>query len=50
MLQLLCNTSIKANSLNANMSMSTGFFLCAWLKGPIMVMQQVTLYTVATIV
>jgi len=39
MLQLLCNTS-KANSLNANTSMSTGFFIYACLKGPIMVMQQ----------
>jgi len=43
MLQLLCNTSFKANSLNANTSMSTGFFICACLKGPIMVMQQVML-------
>ena len=40
MLQLLRNTSVKANSLNANMSASTGFFV---LKGPIMVIQQVTL-------
>ena len=49
MLQLLCNTSVEANSLNANTSVSTGF-LYACLKGPVMVMQQVTLYTVATIV
>jgi len=30
----------KANSLNANMSMITGFFIYVRLKGPIMVMQQ----------
>ena len=35
MLQLLCNTS-KANSLNANTSMTTGFFIYARLKEPIM--------------
>jgi len=35
MLQLLCNTSIKANSFNANTSMSTRFFIYA---NPIMVM------------
>ena len=33
----------KANSLNAKMSTSTGFFLYVCLKGLIMVMQQVTL-------
>ena len=33
----------KANSLNANMSTTTGFFIYACLKGLIMVMQQVTL-------
>ena len=30
----------KANSLNANMSTTTGFFIYARLKGPIMVMHQ----------
>ena len=30
----------KANSLNANMSTTTGFFIYARLKGLIMVMQQ----------
>ena len=39
MLQLLCHTS-KANSFNANTSTTTGFFIYAYLKGPIMVMQQ----------
>jgi len=38
MLQLLYNTSIKANSLNANMSMSTWFLIYACLKCMIMVM------------
>jgi len=33
----------KANSLNANMSTTTGFYIYARLKGAIMVMQQVTL-------
>ena len=33
----------KASSLNANTSTSTGFLIYAWLKGLIMVMQQVTL-------
>jgi len=33
----------KANSLNANMSTTTGFFIYAHLKGPIMVTQKVTL-------
>ena len=42
MLQLLCNTS-KANDFNTNTSTSTGFFIYAFLRGPIMVMQQVTL-------
>jgi len=43
MLQLLSNTSVKANSLNANTSTTTGFFIYACRKGPIMVIQQVTL-------
>ena len=43
MLQLLCNSSVEANSLTANTSTSTGFFLYACVKGVIMVMQQVTL-------
>ena len=30
----------KANSLNADMNTTTGFFIYALLKGPIMVMQQ----------
>jgi len=33
----------KANSLNANTSTPTGFFVYAHLKGPIMVMQQIML-------
>ena len=39
--ETLCNTSIKANRLNANMSISTGFIIRACVKGPIMAMQQV---------
>ena len=37
MLQLLCNTSGKADSLNANISVITGFFSYACLKDSIIV-------------
>ena len=37
MLQLLCNTSGKADNLNANTSVITGFYLYACLKDSIMV-------------
>ena len=43
MLQLLCYTSVEVNGLNANMGVSTGFLIYAYLKSQIMVMQQVTL-------
>jgi len=37
MLQLLCNTSGKADSVNANTNVTTGFYLYACLKDSIMV-------------
>ena len=43
MLQLICNTSIMAYSLNFNMSGITGFAIYACLKDSIMVRQQVRL-------
>ena len=43
MLQLICNTSIKADSLNANTSGITGFVIYACLKDAIMVRQQLML-------
>ena len=43
MLQLICNTSIQADSLDANTSVTTGFILYACLKDSIIVRQQVTL-------
>ena len=43
MLQLICNTSIQADSLDVNMSETTGFILYAYPKDLIVVRQQVTL-------
>ena len=43
MLQLICNTSVKADSLNADTSGIIGFVIYTCLKDSIMVRQQVTL-------
>ena len=43
MLQLICNTFVKVDSVNANTSGITGFVIYACLKDSIMVRQQVTL-------
>ena len=40
---LICNTSVKADNLNANTSGITGFIIYACLKDSMMVRQQVTL-------
>ena len=39
MLQLICNTSVQADNLDANMSVTTGFILYACLEDLIMVRQ-----------
>ena len=43
MLQLICNTSVQADNLDANTHVTTGFILYAYLKYSTMVKQQVTL-------